>query len=627
VDKIRKIIHYCWFGGSPLPELAEKCIESWRKYCPDYEIMKWDESNFDINGNRYVSEAYEAEKWAFVADYVRLYALYHHGGIYMDTDVELIKNIDDFLKHSAFSGFEDDTYVSTAIMGSEKNHGWIEYLLSYYNGRNFVKEDGSFDLTTNVETISAMTREKYKLILNNTYQELETGIAIYPKDYFCPKSFENGKINITKNTCCIHYFNASWWSDEERKEYQKQLKYKKLLGEPLYRYNLLLKESLNKNGFALTFDKINKTIFAKILKRIPLKNIILFESLNDLDCNSGAVFDYMIQHNYNNKYKMIWLVQDAAKFSGVRLKNVGFLKIYDFTFKYIYYTHAAKYIIWDNEPVAKNRNNQISIYLTHGWPTVKNVKGTVNVGDYCDFALCTSEFFFGLESDQISVDKNKLFLAGHPRNDYLFSEGNEIAKITRKHYKSVILWMPTFRKWRFSERNDSNINYPFGIPLINSLECFGNLNDYLAEKDCFLIIKIHSGQKPEHLNINTMANVDLLTSEDLFDKSINLYSLIGESDALISDYSSVAFDYLLTDNQLGYVIDDIDDYKLGFAFDNVLDYMPGEKIQTFGDLFHFIDKVSKGEDEFAYERKRVRDLTNKYQDNQNCKRIVEYFGF
>ena len=123
---IPKIIHYCWFGGNPLPPLALKCIESWKKYCPDYEIKIWDESNFDININKYATEAYEAKKWAFVSDVARLWVLYNYGGIYMDTDLEVIKPLDEFLYHKAFSGFEDEVNIPTGIIASEKNNNWIK---------------------------------------------------------------------------------------------------------------------------------------------------------------------------------------------------------------------------------------------------------------------------------------------------------------------------------------------------------------------------------------------------------------------------------------------------------------------------------------------------------------------
>lgn len=205
---IPKKIHYCWFGKKPLPELALKCIESWNKYCPEYEIIEWNEDNFDINSNLYVKQAYESKKWAFVSDYVRLYALYNQGGIYMDTDVEVIKSIDEFLKESAFSGFEAVDRVPTGIMGCEKENEFFGMLLGQYNERSFIKENGLQDLTTNVTTITSYCVEK-GLRLDNTEQIIE-GFRLYPNDYFCPKDYNTKEMKITKNTYTIHHFDGSW---------------------------------------------------------------------------------------------------------------------------------------------------------------------------------------------------------------------------------------------------------------------------------------------------------------------------------------------------------------------------------------------------------------------------------
>lgn len=212
---IPKKIHYCWFGKGKMPELALKCIESWRVNLPDYELKEWNENSFDINSNFYVKEAYESRKFAFVTDYVRLYALYTEGGIYMDTDVEVLKNFDSFLDLPAFSGFEDNMHIPTGIMAAEKGSIWAKWQLEYYSGRHFLLPDGTLDLTTNVDIIGGLMEEKGFILKNGLYN-FQNIITIFPKDYFCPKSHTTGKIELTENTYTIHHFAGSWKSSSDR---------------------------------------------------------------------------------------------------------------------------------------------------------------------------------------------------------------------------------------------------------------------------------------------------------------------------------------------------------------------------------------------------------------------------
>ena len=167
---IPKTIHYCWFGRGQMPPLAVKCIESWKKFLPDYILKEWNEDNFDVSANKYVRQAYENRKFAFVTDYVRLYALYTEGGVYMDTDVEVLGSYDKFLHHTAFSGFETDGNVPTGMMAAEKGSLWAKELLDGYKDRVFIKEDGSFDTTTNTFVITRYMVDK-GLVLNNRYQD------------------------------------------------------------------------------------------------------------------------------------------------------------------------------------------------------------------------------------------------------------------------------------------------------------------------------------------------------------------------------------------------------------------------------------------------------------------------
>lgn len=243
---IPKIIHYCWFGGNKKPKLAQKCIKSWKKYCPDYEIIEWNEDNFDLNYNAYVKEAYESEKWAFVTDVVRLFALVNVGGIYMDTDVEVLRPLDSLLQYEAVSGFEDETHISTAFMALKKGHPMFKELLDEYQKVHFIKDDNSPDLTTNVTRITNACM-KYGFKPNNQKQTVN-GLTLLPNDYLCPKDFHSGKICLTNNSYVIHHFSGSWFDDnmQEKKlecwrEHRKDLiihfpnrALKRLLGEEKY---------------------------------------------------------------------------------------------------------------------------------------------------------------------------------------------------------------------------------------------------------------------------------------------------------------------------------------------------------------------------------------------------------
>jgi hypothetical protein len=208
-ERIPRIIHYCWFGGGKMPKQVKKYISSWKKYCPDYMILRWDESNFDFAENNYAREAYKNKKWAFVSDYARLKILLEHGGIYMDTDVEVVRPLDYFLRFPAFSGFEAEDRIVTGTMGAEKGNRWIEILLRDYDSKKFVKADGSFDMTTNVELITKKTKSLYPIELNNTFQEFDD-FAIFPVDWFCGIDLATGAELRTANTRTIHRFAGSW---------------------------------------------------------------------------------------------------------------------------------------------------------------------------------------------------------------------------------------------------------------------------------------------------------------------------------------------------------------------------------------------------------------------------------
>lgn len=228
---IPKRIHYCWFGKGKMPELAVKCINSWKRILPDYELIRWDEETFDINSCDYVREAYEARKYAFVTDYVRLFALYNYGGIYMDTDVEVFQNLDRFLGNVAFSGFENESSIPTGIMAAEKGYHCFGELLNDFRTKHFFLENGKYDYTTNVETITNYYRRK-GLVPNNTKQVID-GFLVMPAITFCPAPEDIIKKNMSL-IYTVHHKNGSWIPHELRVDknsfkYRYKIKIKKLI--------------------------------------------------------------------------------------------------------------------------------------------------------------------------------------------------------------------------------------------------------------------------------------------------------------------------------------------------------------------------------------------------------------
>ena len=214
---IPKVIHYCWFGRNSLPPLAVKCLESWKRFFPDYEIKEWNEDNFDVNIISYTAEAYRVKKYVFVSDYARFWILYHYGGLYFDTDVEVIKSMDDIIAKGSFMGCEKDADKegATALavapglgLGVNPGLGLYGELLQLYAGLHFIKEDGGLNLKTVVDyTTEVLISHGLK---NVPMLQNVAGVWIYPRCYFNPKDYETGKMTITENTYSIHHFAASW---------------------------------------------------------------------------------------------------------------------------------------------------------------------------------------------------------------------------------------------------------------------------------------------------------------------------------------------------------------------------------------------------------------------------------
>lgn len=238
---IPKVIHYCWFGGSELPDIVKDCINSWKKYCPDYEIKQWDESNYDVNKNEYTRAAYANKKWAFLTDYVRLDILYNEGGIYMDTDVKLIKSITPLVNKGAFMSFEKVGRVNTGVgFACEPGNPVVKENKQYYESHNFVDKNGNFNTEICVKITTQILIKHGLKYTDNVTQKLDN-ITIYSSDYFSPKKMGTEKITLTENTYGIHLFASSWYKGSKTLRKFKYhlipikefIKYK-ILGRKLY---------------------------------------------------------------------------------------------------------------------------------------------------------------------------------------------------------------------------------------------------------------------------------------------------------------------------------------------------------------------------------------------------------
>ncbi len=209
---MNKIIHYCWFGKNPKSATIEKCITSWKKFFPDWEIIEWNETNFDVNHNIYVQQAYEAKKWAFVSDYCRFWALEQYGGLYFDTDVEVIRPFDEILGDEAFAGFETDKFVAPGLVlyAKEPNQRVIVETRQWYDGAKFLDDNGE-RIKLNVCGIFSNVLSKYGFLENGKKQTCG-GVTLYPKDYFCPFDDATGVLTKTENTYSIHWYDKSWMS-------------------------------------------------------------------------------------------------------------------------------------------------------------------------------------------------------------------------------------------------------------------------------------------------------------------------------------------------------------------------------------------------------------------------------
>lgn len=387
------------------------------------------------------------------------------------------------------------------------------------------------------------------------------------------------------------------------------------------------------NGFRRTFlDIYEYSMFAYLtkfiglfLKNSPLEKAIIIESHNDFDCNGGAFYNYLLEHHVNDEYKIVWLLKHAPteKFP----HNVTYARLYRPSLKRAYYSWKAKYFLADCCMTPKKRKEQVSIYMTHGAIGLKSVIGKEVVHNTVDYVLGGSPNYDEIYTRELTIKPYQQILHfGFPCLDVFYHDSpNQLARIRTERYKKVILWMPTFRKGGRRKRNDSGIELPLGIPIIEDATQMVDLNRMLQSENILLILKLHPMQDPDTFKeLHDYSNIAVISGVRTKELGLDIYGLVKQVDALISDYSSIAYQYILLNRPIGFVLSDVNELKSGLAVENPYDYIVGDKIYSFDDFIEFITKVGANKDEFAEKREALANWLYMYRDGKACQRLYKF---
>ena len=378
-----------------------------------------------------------------------------------------------------------------------------------------------------------------------------------------------------------------------------------------------------------TIEILTEAIGKLLFVHLPLKDVIIIESHNDFDCNGGAFYQYLLVHGLNRKYRIVWLIRN--KKPEELPENVICLDYDKPSLRKEFYCCVARFLFNDDKFTEKRRNGQICVYCTHGAIALKNTRGLIVVPDYVDYILSPSKWYDPYLCREYSVDypNERMLHVGFPANDLLFNgTENECGRIRDKRFSKYILWMPTFRS-NSRERNDSEAVFPFGIPLINTREELKRVNEFCGEHNCLLIIKIHPMQlKESYQALEEMSNIAVLDGEKAKACGVDNYRLMRCCDAMISDFSSAPYSFLLLNRPIAFDFSDLASYKLGLNVDNseIEEFTPGEKIYSIDDLIHFVGSVVNEEDRFLEQRSSFLKKAYEYQDGNASRRLAAFLG-
>lgn len=373
-----------------------------------------------------------------------------------------------------------------------------------------------------------------------------------------------------------------------------------------------------------------KSFIKKLNKKLafPLAKRIVFESNPEMTGNVGTVYDELIKRGLNKKFKLVWRVEDKRKYVDYGIENVSFIDYAPKSFlgrmQYILYRWTSKALIFENRFEEKRWKNQLAINLMHGMPIKSNCDYVEH--DTCDYIVSSGSGLNEILSREMDIPIERFVTLGYPRTDVLGEKTDSLKKLGIEGYKGTIVWMPTFRKHKENKAHEhEGRQYPNGVPLLTEDVQYKKLNECLKQSGYLLVIKLHPIQETSCITEHSESNIMFLSNKTMAEKNVSVYELLAESAALLTDYSSVYYDYLLTDKPIGLVIDDIDEYagNRGLCL-TYKDYIKGDYIYTLEELEKFIRDVAASTDPAESERLWAKKQWCDFTDFKSTERVADF---
>ncbi len=371
-----------------------------------------------------------------------------------------------------------------------------------------------------------------------------------------------------------------------------------------------------------------------ICKKLPFIHTILMQGEGDTCENARAVEDYMRNTARYSHVKTAWLCDHPQQFVNTRVSRyiLRDLPMKEHSVKealeYYSIVDRAYLYLYENKMIRKARRGQKSCYMNHGIP-LKATKGKIVVYEDTDYVLSSSPNITHIFVEQYQAKESQIVICGSPRTDLLYQpkRSQKLADyLELSKYHKMILWAPTFRTIKGGSRSDSEKNFRFGVPVIDSGEALLHIQELLAKEKVLLVLKPHVYQELPELFLQENGNIRIVEQDILDGLGVNVYDLMKLADSLLTDYSSIAFDYLILDRPIGYTIDDMEQYTIGFSVENPLDYMPGDLIKNADELEEYILQVCHGKDVFREKRKKLRKYMFEHDDGRSCERLLNILG-